>query len=434
MCGRGRFAILAACLLSQYAQPCQTRRRRGAKNGDSVAPEHEKLISSQVKEENDDIHINNDYPIIENLSPGMECPVLFRKESETGVTYVTENMVWGIIPTYLDTPSASDHYRMFNKRIESLERSEIAPYFKTVLQTKRCVAVMDGFYEWKTVAGKKQPYYVSLDTSEPMCMAGIYEESNIFDPKLNSMRVAKSFSILTGEPCSKFSTMHFRQPILLTEAQLQQWLDCPADEVFALLNELKSNYTNANIPMNKAISFHPVTAELTNPRYQQPDCSLHRPLGTQLTAFFKPASLTPGGDRDIALSSSNTTTVGKQQAGRGETAESPKKLSSLKRHFTATEASSHSALTGKVKSESVLSSEDETAGRGKRQKTAQTSSGGVHTLPAVHTTVAAPAKLVTTSGSSSSKQKNKSTVKSPPSSPAVANSRSIASYFARTPK
>ena len=186
--------------------------------------------------------------------------------------------------------------------------------------------------------------------------------------------------------------------------------------------------------MNKAISFHPVTAELTNPRYQQPDCSLHRPLGTQLTAFFKPASLTPGGDRDIAPSSSTTTTVGKQQAGRGETAESPKKLSSLKRHFTATEASSHSALTGKVKSESVLSSEDETAGRGKRQKTAQTSSGGVHTLPAVHTTMVAPAKLATTSGGSSSKKKNKSTVKSPPSSPAVANSRSIASYFARTPK
>jgi putative SOS response-associated peptidase YedK len=32
----------------------------------------------------------------------------------------------------------------------------------------------DGYYEWREIGGKKQPYRITLKTGEPFAMAGIY--------------------------------------------------------------------------------------------------------------------------------------------------------------------------------------------------------------------------------------------------------------------
>jgi putative SOS response-associated peptidase YedK len=288
---------LAACLLNEYAQPCR-RRQRGLPTQQECSPtDSHREDSSELNDvaakavvEGESEHATKNeklpYPVIENISPAFEVPVLFKVNDEIDSRWCVEPMIWGIIPTYLNPPSANDHYRMFNKRIESLERGEIAPYFKTVLQTKRCVAVFDGFYEWKTIAGKKHPYYVSLGSSEPMKMAGIYEDSQVFDPKTYSLRPARTFSIITGEPCAKFN-LHNRQPVFLTDEQVTRWLDSPPEEVFSLLSEIGKNYLDPSLPFNRTIQFHPVTPNVTNARYQEPDCSVFKSIGTQLTSFFK---------------------------------------------------------------------------------------------------------------------------------------------------
>lgn len=280
MCGRGRFAILAAYEVDQYARGCSNE-RLGCRIQQHDSSDDKGGVCDPLDDSNE--ILADKYKLVENLSPGMECSVICKIDSK----FTVETMIWGIIPTYLNSPSANDHYRMFNKRIESLEASEIYPYFKTVLQTKRCVVVLDGFYEWKEVAGKKHPYYVSLTSSKPMKMAGIYEDSIIFDPLICGLRPAKTFSIITGEPCIKFSTMHNRQPILLTDEQVTQWLDCPGEDIFKLINELKVSHLNASLPMNRAIHFYPVSPKVTNPRYQESDCTQQKSIGVQLTSFFK---------------------------------------------------------------------------------------------------------------------------------------------------
>eukprot|EP01032_Pedospumella_encystans_P026718 gene26718-30193_t len=265
MCGRGRFAILAAYEVDEYAQQ-RPRARRTPKSSDQNSKGDDPQLADPDSATTD---IASKFKTTQNLSPGMEMPVIYKSGDGADSKFVVENMVWGIIPTYLTNPSANDHYRMFNKRIESLERSEIAPYFKTVLQTKRCVVIMDGFYEWKVIAGKKHPHYVSLGENETMKMAGIYEESNIFDPKIYATRQAKSFSIITGDPCAKFSALHNRMPLLLTDEQALQWLECPGDQVFSLLNELKKNCVDPALAMNKTINFYPVTPKVTTASYQE---------------------------------------------------------------------------------------------------------------------------------------------------------------------
>eukprot|EP01032_Pedospumella_encystans_P015397 gene15397-17613_t len=283
MCGRGRFAILAAYEVDEYAQQ-RPRARRTPKSSDQNSKGGDPPLADPDSATTD---ITSKFKTTQNLSPGMEMPVIYKSGDGTDSKFVVENMVWGIIPTYLTNPSANDHYRMFNKRIESLERSEIAPYFKTVLQTKRCVVIMDGFYEWKVIAGKKHPHYVSLGEGETMKMAGIYEESNIFDPKIYATRLTKSFSIITGDPCAKFSALHNRMPLLLTDEQALQWLDCPSDQVFTLLNELKKNCIDPSLAMNKTINFYPVTPKVTTASYQEEDCCVYKSIGQTLSNFFK---------------------------------------------------------------------------------------------------------------------------------------------------
>jgi putative SOS response-associated peptidase YedK len=222
MCGRGRFALLAENALACYVDP------RKASSDTTTDTE----IQAGVERD------NKYFSPVENLSPGMECPVLFRKKcdgikNESNVDATTdgeyvlavENMVWGIIPTYLTAATPNDHYRMFNKRLDSLEPSSIAQYFRTVLHSKRCVVIFDGFYEWKLVAGKKQPYYIHLGGDKPMKMAGIYEESTVFDPIKGCPRQVKTFSIITHEACAKFSSIHDRQPVFLTDEQVLEWLE-----------------------------------------------------------------------------------------------------------------------------------------------------------------------------------------------------------------
>lgn len=85
-------------------------------------------------------------------------------------------MVWGLIPKYFKPEESCNHDRLFNKQIESFDQK--IQYFYQLLSTKRCALVFVGFYEWKVIAGKKQPYYIHL-SDKPMQMAGIYEDSQI---------------------------------------------------------------------------------------------------------------------------------------------------------------------------------------------------------------------------------------------------------------
>lgn len=46
--------------------------------------------------------------------------------------------------------------------------------FRKALSHRRCLVAADGFYEWKKVNGRKQPYFIHLKGGEPFGMAGIW--------------------------------------------------------------------------------------------------------------------------------------------------------------------------------------------------------------------------------------------------------------------
>ena len=77
-----------------------------------------------------------------------------------------------------------------NARAETIHQK---PSFRASIMTKRCLVLVDGFYEWREEGKKKYPYYISLASNDAFALAGIW------DRWLNNStgEVKDTFSIIT---------------------------------------------------------------------------------------------------------------------------------------------------------------------------------------------------------------------------------------------
>jgi len=100
----------------------------------------EKLVKSAIQVEN-----NENY----NAHPYQKLPVI--KKYKNGNTL--ENLKWGIVPSWA---KQKDFKALTNARLETIDEKVS---FKKLIQLHRCVAVADGFYEWKREEKEKTPFY-----------------------------------------------------------------------------------------------------------------------------------------------------------------------------------------------------------------------------------------------------------------------------------
>ena len=102
-----------------------------------------------------------------NAQPGAALPCVRASDPTRGEPpdeRRVESMTWGLVPSFTGAGEKPDHFRMFNARGETLREK---PAFGRLLRRRRCVALIDGFYEWRREgagkrAGAKQPYYLYL--------------------------------------------------------------------------------------------------------------------------------------------------------------------------------------------------------------------------------------------------------------------------------
>jgi len=55
-----------------------------------------------------------------------------------------EVLTWGLIPSWAKDPAIGN--RMINARVETVDSK---PAFRRLVQSRRCVVLADGFYEWR---------------------------------------------------------------------------------------------------------------------------------------------------------------------------------------------------------------------------------------------------------------------------------------------
>ncbi|HSN17129.1 MAG TPA: SOS response-associated peptidase [Gammaproteobacteria bacterium] len=94
------------------------------------------------------------------------------------------------------------------------------PFFRDAFKRNRCLVPADGWYEWKTEAGKKVPYYIQRPDHTGFFFAGLYSSTTNPDGTSNV-----TFCIVTSEASEDLRELHDRMPVVVEEYNWVNWLD-----------------------------------------------------------------------------------------------------------------------------------------------------------------------------------------------------------------
>ena len=130
--------------------------------------------------------------------------------------------------------------------------------FKSAFRKRRCLVPADAFYEWKKVAGGKQPYAVTTTDNGPFGMAGLWEGWKNPDGAWEH-----TFTLITTKANAAVAELHDRMPVILPPAAWPAWLgeeEASKQELLALLR-----------PYAGSVRLWPVSRDVGNVRNDRPD-------------------------------------------------------------------------------------------------------------------------------------------------------------------
>ena len=162
-----------------------------------------------------------------NVAPGAEIVAVAGTRSGRRLG----TMRWGLVPSWSTDPGAGP--KPINARVEGIVDRAI---FADSLARRRCLVVVDAFYEWRRPAGgPKQPYLLDRadGSGDPFALAGIWDR--------NDGEV--SCAVVTGPADDHLAWLHDRMPVRLDRHQWDRWLDPAHHDVAALLDVLQAPST-----------------------------------------------------------------------------------------------------------------------------------------------------------------------------------------------
>jgi putative SOS response-associated peptidase YedK len=122
--------------------------------------------------------------------------------------------------------------------------------------------VADGYYEWKKIDSKKQPYLITLPDEQPFAMAGLWESwhggAGSQEGELHSC------TIITTAANETTREVHDRMPVILDPRDWEAWLDTKSENT-PHLQELLTPW------QGPTLTLRPVSTKVNNPRNDSPD-------------------------------------------------------------------------------------------------------------------------------------------------------------------
>lgn len=184
-----------------------------------------------------------------NIAPGSNLLAIINDGEENRAGYLR----WGFVPSWSSDPTIG--YKMVNARSEEIEqkRSYLPSY-----KSKRCILLVDSFYEWKTENGIKQPFRFILKDRSYMPLAGIYSTSKQPDQSL-----LHTCSILTTSANPLIKPIHHRMPVILQKDKETKWLNRSIRDP-KLLKDCTTPYPYQDM------HFYPVSKRVNQIKYDDP--------------------------------------------------------------------------------------------------------------------------------------------------------------------
>lgn len=130
---------------------------------------------------------------------------------------------WGLIPSWIKNTESADKIRTgtFNAKSETIFEK---PSFKNPIKEKRCLVIVDGFYEWHEYNDKKYPFYIKLKSNEAFSLAGIWDAW--INPQSGELK--NTFSVITTDAnplLKKIHNLKKRMPVILKKDDEPVWLE-----------------------------------------------------------------------------------------------------------------------------------------------------------------------------------------------------------------
>jgi len=185
------------------------------------------LVKKNIKVDNKDNY---------NAHPSQKLPII--KSYTNGKTL--ELCEWGLVPEW--SKKLEKFSPLINARKETLMQKVT---FKNLIQTSRCLVPANGYYEWKRKEKKKVPYYFTKGDNELMFFAAIYQNNQ--------------FCIITREATEKVSVIHHREPLIINQSQINNYLNIKKNPMDIL---------NSIVP--PSLKFYEISKDVNNPINNDP--------------------------------------------------------------------------------------------------------------------------------------------------------------------
>ena len=156
---------------------------------------------------------NGGYTPRYNIAPGDGLEVIISEAPDE-----IDRFYWGLIPPWADDPSDG----IINARSETVDEKRV---FHEAWESRPCLVLSSGFYEWQSRNGRlKQPYRIYRDSGPAFAMAGIWDEWEGDDETFSCV------TILTTEPNDLMEPIHDRMPVVLPQDAEDRWLSAGPEE------------------------------------------------------------------------------------------------------------------------------------------------------------------------------------------------------------
>ena len=152
------------------------------------------------------------FPPRYNIAPTQPVPVV-RLERD-GLRHFAL-VRWGFLPGFVKDVKAFP--LVINARAETVLEK---PSFRNAIRRRRCLFMMDAYYEWRQGSGGKQPFLFRRADAAPMGVAGLWE--TLMTPDGSEIDTA---CIVTTGANGATSAIHDRMPVILEPADFDCWLD-----------------------------------------------------------------------------------------------------------------------------------------------------------------------------------------------------------------
>jgi putative SOS response-associated peptidase YedK len=196
-----------------------------------------------------DLAITDNFPARYNIAPTQ--PIATIRQGEGARHYALAR--WGFIPSWAkkDWHDRLGGKPLINARAETILEK---PTFRAAFRRRRCLVPADGFYEWRTEEGARQPYLIRPAAGGLIAFAAVWETAH--DPDGGEIDTA---AILTTAAGPDIFALHNREPVVIAPEDHARWLE--ADET-----EAEDALGLARAQGQGFWTFHAVSKEVNNAR------------------------------------------------------------------------------------------------------------------------------------------------------------------------